>query len=147
MWYIVHLSMLIWDWNQLIVSDVINIRNISFNSVLITCPFFGRFGWFMVFNATFNNISVISWPKMEYPWNHRLAASYWQTLSHNVVSIKKKCCIEYTSPLNRVQTHNFSGDRHWLLLVTAVKTNAIYKLIQFKKKYFSRIGTFFFHSK
>ena len=73
MWYIVHLSMLIWDWNQLIVSDVINIRNISFNSVLITCPFFGRFGWFMVFNATFNNISVISWPKMEYPWNHRLA--------------------------------------------------------------------------
>jgi len=42
----------------------------------------------MVFNATFNNISVISW------WlvllvrreNHRPAASHWQTLSHNVVS-------------------------------------------------------------
>ena len=44
----------------------------------------------LVFNATFNNISVISW------WstllveetgvtreNHRPAASHWQTLSHN----------------------------------------------------------------
>jgi hypothetical protein len=47
----------------------------------------------MVFNATFNNISVISW------WsvllveetgvtgeNHRPVTSHWQTLSHNVVS-------------------------------------------------------------
>ena len=46
----------------------------------------------MVFKATFNNISVISWwsvllveengvPRE----NHRTAASHWQTLSHNVV--------------------------------------------------------------
>jgi hypothetical protein len=47
----------------------------------------------MVFNAPFNNISVISW------WsvllvretgvlgeNYQPAASHWQTLSHNVVS-------------------------------------------------------------
>jgi len=48
----------------------------------------------MMFNTTFNNISVISW------WslfllveetrgsgeNHRPVASHWQTLSHNVVS-------------------------------------------------------------
>jgi hypothetical protein len=53
----------------------------------------------MGFNATFNNISVISW------WsvllvevtevtgeNHRPVASHWQTWSHNVK------CIEYTSP-------------------------------------------------
>jgi hypothetical protein len=46
----------------------------------------------MLFNTTFNNISVISW------WsvllveviagpgkNHRPAASHWQTFSHNVV--------------------------------------------------------------
>jgi hypothetical protein len=49
--------------------------------------------WFMVFHATFNNISVISWwsvllveetgvPRE----NHRPVTSYWQTLSHNVVS-------------------------------------------------------------
>jgi len=45
---------------------------------------------FMVFNATFNNISVISWPSVllvEETWeNHRPVASHWQTLSQNVVS-------------------------------------------------------------
>jgi len=47
----------------------------------------------MVFNATFNNISVISWhtvllvEETRVPWeNLRPAASHWQTLSHNVVS-------------------------------------------------------------
>jgi hypothetical protein len=51
------------------------------------------FGWFMVFNATFNNISVISWRSVllvketEVPGeNHRPVASHSQTLSHNVVS-------------------------------------------------------------
>ena len=47
----------------------------------------------MVFNATFNNISVISWwsillvEETGVPGeNHRPLASYWQTLSHTVVS-------------------------------------------------------------
>ena len=47
-------------------------------------------GWFMVFNTTFNNISVILWQSvllMEVPWeNHRPVASDRQTLSYNVVS-------------------------------------------------------------
>jgi hypothetical protein len=54
----------------------------------ITCCF-----WFMVFNATFNNISVILWlsvllaEETGIPGeNHRPAASHLQTLSHNVVS-------------------------------------------------------------
>jgi len=45
----------------------------------------------MVFNATFNNISVISWRSVlleeetAVPGeNHRPAASHWQTLLHNV---------------------------------------------------------------
>jgi len=49
--------------------------------------------WFMVFNTTFNNISVISrrsvllMEKTGVPWEtHRPVASHWQTLSHNVVS-------------------------------------------------------------
>jgi hypothetical protein len=47
----------------------------------------------MVFNATFNNISVILWQSVllveetGVPGeNHRPVASHWQTLSHNVVS-------------------------------------------------------------
>ena len=47
----------------------------------------------MVFNATFNNIPVISWQSillMEETVvpgeNHRPVTSHWQTLSHNVVS-------------------------------------------------------------
>jgi len=46
----------------------------------------------MVFNATFNNISAISWrlvllvEETVVPGeNHRPVASDWQTLSHNVV--------------------------------------------------------------
>jgi hypothetical protein len=46
----------------------------------------------MVFNTTFNNLSVISLMSVllveenEIPGeNHRPAASHWQTLSHNVI--------------------------------------------------------------
>ena len=46
----------------------------------------------MVFNATFNNISAISWQSILLVEetrvsgeNHRSVASLWQTLSHNVV--------------------------------------------------------------
>jgi len=51
-----------------------------------------------VFNATFNNISVISWRSVllveetGVPGeNHRPAIGHWQTLSHNVVSFINKC--------------------------------------------------------
>ena len=65
----------------------------------------------MVFNATFSNISVISW------WspllveeivvseeNNQPAASHWQTLSHNVVHLA----------LSGIRAHNIGGDRHIL---------------------------------
>ena len=41
---------------------------------------------FMVFNATFSNISVISWRSVllvEETWQNHQPASRWQTLSHN----------------------------------------------------------------
>jgi hypothetical protein len=47
----------------------------------------------MVFNTTFNNISAMSWQSVLFMEetellreNHRPVASYWQTLSHNLVS-------------------------------------------------------------
>jgi hypothetical protein len=64
----------------------------------------------MMFNATFNNISVISWRSvllMEETGvpgeNHRPVASHRQTSSHNVLS--------NTPHLSGIGTHNFSGDR------------------------------------
>ena len=59
----------------------------------------------MVVNATFNNISVISWRSVllvkdtRLPGeNHRPTASHWQTLSYNVVSSAPR--------LNGVRTHD-----------------------------------------
>ena len=50
-------------------------------------------GWFIVFNAIFNTISVIAWRSVllveetgVLGENHRPGISHWQTLSHNVVS-------------------------------------------------------------
>jgi hypothetical protein len=47
----------------------------------------------MVFNATFNNISIISWQSVLLVEeigvtgeNHRPATDHWQTSSHNVAS-------------------------------------------------------------
>ena len=49
-----------------------------------------RLGWYMVLNATFNNISVISWRSVLLAEgtgeNHRSVASHLQTLSHSIVS-------------------------------------------------------------
>ena len=62
----------------------------------------------MVFNSTFNNISVIPWQLAllvdEAGENHQPVASHSQTLSYNVESIK--------TPLSGIPTHNVSGDRY-----------------------------------
>ena len=65
----------------------------------------------MMFNATFNNISAISWrsvllvEEIGLPGKtHRTVTSQLQTLSHNVVSS--------TSRLSGIGTHNVGDDRH-----------------------------------
>ena len=65
----------------------------------------------MVFNTTFNNISVKSWPSVLVveetivpKENQRPVASHRQTLSYNVISS--------TPCLSVIQTRYFSGDRH-----------------------------------
>ena len=54
--------------------------------------------WFMVFNAAFNNISIISWRSVllveetgVLGENHQPVVSHWQTLSHVVSSTFFNC--------------------------------------------------------
>jgi hypothetical protein len=76
----------------------------------------------MVFNATFNNDSVISchgsgqfyWVNWNTGENHRPAASHWQNLSHNVESS--------THRLSGIRTHNVNGDRNWLHSLLSIWT-------------------------
>ena len=91
---------------------------IQFCSTVFRNLKFDWLGCFMVFNATFNNISVII-----YGWwsvllveetgvpgeNHQPVANHYQTLSHNVVSI------EYTSPWMGFEPHNFNDLTYVLL--------------------------------
>jgi hypothetical protein len=85
-----------------------NISNQYFNCCTSNTSIFGyKYGGLWRLNATFNNISVISWRSVllveetgvsekTTDLSHR-----WQTLSHNVVS-------SYTSPWTGFRTHKFS---------------------------------------
>ena len=86
----------------------------------------------MVFNATFNNISVISWQSVllveetgRPGENHWPVASHWQTLSHNVVHLT----------LIEIRTHNISGDScksnyHTITAMTAPKSLSCNRFIK-----------------
>ena len=67
----------------------------------------------MVFNTTFNNISVISWlsgllvEETGVPGeNHWSVANHWQTLSDNAVHLA----------LIKIRTHNFSGGKNYAIV-------------------------------
>jgi len=70
-----------------------HLRNTGLDYHLDSCQLFVRLTWFMISNATLNNISVISWRSTIFVEetgvsgeNHRPDESHWQTLSHNVLS-------------------------------------------------------------
>jgi hypothetical protein len=68
--------------------------NCSDSAILFVFHFISFNFRFMAFNATFNNISAISWRSVllveEAGENHRPVASHWQTLSHTVASVKPR---------------------------------------------------------
>ena len=101
--FMIYRSVLLWyNWLVLFMFKSLLVNTYAINIRLFT-----------VLNATFNNISFISWRSVlllqetgEPGENHRVVASHCQTLSHNVVS--------NTPRLSGIQTHNVNGDNHWL---------------------------------
>ena len=99
--------------NRMIDDDECNIErarrnqflfNLTTCSLVKTILYLGLsivFVCLMVFNATFNNISVILWRSVllveETGENHRPVASNWQTLSHNVVHLARPRFVLTTS--------------------------------------------------
>ena len=67
-------------------------------------------GWFMGFNATFNNISAISWRSVLLVEETGVLEEHHCDLSQ----VTDKRCMEYTSPWTGFKVTTFSGDRHWL---------------------------------
>jgi len=61
--------------------------------------------WLIVFNATFNNISVIS-------WRSALLVEETIDLSQVIDKLNNMMLYRVHLAMNKTRTHNFSGDMH-----------------------------------
>jgi hypothetical protein len=69
-----------------------------------------KIGWFMMFNATFNNISVISC------WSVLLVdetGSEYLEKTTDLSQVTDKLYHIMLYHLSEIRTHNVSGDRYW----------------------------------
>jgi len=80
----------------------------------------------MVFNATFNNISVLVQRSVlleeETEENHRPVESHWQTLSHNVVTSTPPLCVNRTHKVVVIDTDcigSYKSNYHKITATTA----------------------------
>jgi len=65
----------------------------------------------MVHNATFNNISVISWQSVLIVGENGVPGEKPPTCCKSLTNFITYCCIKYTSP-GGIQSYNVSGDGH-----------------------------------
>ena len=93
----------------------------------------------MVFNATFNNISLISWRSVllveetRVPReNHRPLASHWQALSHNVVHVTQ---IEIQTHYISMITATMVSSDKYIIINNTMKNKTYHNIRTIPKSY------------